>query len=150
MIKIDVKLNDFKITIIAEMREQIKQEVLEALQKEIKKRWDVESTVGILQEHVKNHHKQVNELNTSQEELKQYGKRLCIRIDGVPVTENEISSDVLENFKRLTEEFSSEIPDVAIDMANLIGKTCTDETFGVKCKSIIIWFTAFRHRTMFY
>ena len=82
MIKIDVKLNDFKITIIAEMREQIKQEVLEALQKEIKKRWDVESTVGILQEHVKNHHKQVNELNTSQEELKQYGKRLCIRIDG--------------------------------------------------------------------
>ena len=33
-----MKLNDFKITIIAEMREQIKQEVLEALQKEIKKR----------------------------------------------------------------------------------------------------------------
>ena len=33
-----MKLNDFKITIIAEMREQIRQEVLEALQKEIKKR----------------------------------------------------------------------------------------------------------------
>ena len=33
-----MKRNDFKITIIAEMREQIKQEVLEALQKEIKKR----------------------------------------------------------------------------------------------------------------
>ena len=33
-----MKLNDFKITIIAEIREQIKQEVLEALQKEIKKR----------------------------------------------------------------------------------------------------------------
>ena len=37
MTKIDEKFNDFKIAIIAEIREQIKQEVSEALEKEIKK-----------------------------------------------------------------------------------------------------------------
>ena len=38
MKKIEEKINDFKITIIAEIREQIKQEFWEALEKEIKKR----------------------------------------------------------------------------------------------------------------
>ena len=36
--KIEEKINDFKIIIIAEIREQIKQEFWEALEKEIKKR----------------------------------------------------------------------------------------------------------------
>ena len=51
---IDEKFNDFKIVIIADIREQIKQEVSEALEKEIKKREELESTVCMLQEHVKN------------------------------------------------------------------------------------------------
>ena len=45
LIKIDEKFNDFKIAIIAEIREQIKQNVSEALEKEIKKRDELESTV---------------------------------------------------------------------------------------------------------
>ena len=44
MTKIDEKFNDFKIAIIAEIREQIKQEVSEALEKEIKKREELESS----------------------------------------------------------------------------------------------------------
>ena len=36
--KIEEEFNDFKIAIITEIRDQIKQEVLEALEKEIKKR----------------------------------------------------------------------------------------------------------------
>ena len=51
---IDEKFNDFKTAIIAEIREQIKQEVSVALEKEIKKREEQESTVCMLQEHVKN------------------------------------------------------------------------------------------------
>ena len=40
--KIDVKLNNFKIVIMVELRKQIKQEVSEALEKEIKswKNWN--------------------------------------------------------------------------------------------------------------
>ena len=92
--KIDEKFNNFKIAILAEIRDQIKQEVSEALEKEIKKREELESTVCVLQEHVKNYQKQVNESKQSKE-LEQYGRRLCIRIDGVPVVENETSNDVL-------------------------------------------------------
>ena len=58
-------------------------------------------TFYILQEHVKNYQKQVNELKSSQEELEHCGRRLCIRIDDVPMTENETSSDVLQNVNRL-------------------------------------------------
>ena len=56
----------------------------------------------------------MNELKSSQEELEHCGRRLCIRIDGVPMTENETSSDILQNVKSIIEESSSEIPDVAI------------------------------------
>ena len=97
--KIDKKFNDFKIAIIAEIRDQIKQEVSEALEKEIKKREELQSTVCKLQEHVKNYQKQVNELKESQDELEQYGRRLCIRIDGVPMAKNDTSNDVLQNVK---------------------------------------------------
>ena len=48
----DEKFNDFKIAIIVELREQIKQKVSIALEKEIKKREELESTVSMLQEHV--------------------------------------------------------------------------------------------------
>ena len=51
----------------------------------------------MLQEHMKNYQKQVNELKASQNELEQYGRRLCIKIDGVPMAENETSNDVLQN-----------------------------------------------------
>ena len=40
--------------------------------------------------------------------------------------------------------------DVAIDRTHWIGKAYTDKTSEMKCKSIIVWFTTFRHRTMFY
>ena len=102
----------------------------------------------MLQEHVKNYQGQVNELKANQDELEQYGRQLCIRIDGVPVAENETSNDVLQNVKSIIEESSSEIPDVAIDRAHRIGKTYTDKTSGVKWKSIIVWFMTFRHRTV--
>ena len=52
--KVDEKFSDFKIAIIAKLREQIKQELSEALEKEIKKKEQLESTVCMLLEHVKN------------------------------------------------------------------------------------------------
>ena len=76
--KIDEKFSDFKTAIMIEIREQIKQEVSVALEKEIKKREEL--TVCMLPEHVKNYQEQKNELKASQDELEQYGRRLCIRI----------------------------------------------------------------------
>ena len=63
--KIDEKFNDFKIVIIAEIREQIKQQGGEALEKKIKKTEQLKATVCTFQKHVKNYQKQVNELKDS-------------------------------------------------------------------------------------
>ena len=63
---------------------------------------------------------------------------------------NETSNDVLQNVKSFIEESSSKIPDAAINRAHGIGKGYTDKITGMKCKSIIVRFTNFRHRTMFY
>ena len=92
----------------------------------------------------------MNELKNSQDKLEQYGRRFCIRIDGVPMAENETSNDVLQNMKSFIEESCSEIPDIKIDRVHRIGKAYTDKTSGVNCKSIIVRFTTFRHKTMFY
>ena len=107
MAKIDEKFNDFSIATITELRDQIKQEVSE----EFKKREELESTVCMLQEHVKNYQKQVNVLKLSQGELEQYGRMLCIRTDGIPIAENETANDVSQNVKWIIEESSSEIPE---------------------------------------
>ena len=56
----------------------------------------------MLQEHVvKNYQKQVKEIKDSQDELEQYGRRLYIRIDGVPKAEKETSNNVFQMLNRL-------------------------------------------------
>ena len=49
------------------------------------------------------------------EELEQYGRRLCVRIDAVPTVDNETSNEVLDKVKSLIKETYCDIPDVAID-----------------------------------
>ena len=88
-------------------------------------------------------------MKDSQDELEQYDGRWFIRIDGVPMTENETSNDVLRNVKLIIEESSKEIPDVAINRVHRSGKAYTDKASGVKSKNIVR-FTTFRHRTMLY
>ena len=101
--------------------------------------------------------KQVSELINlnikNQEEtddLEQYGRRLCLRIDGVPTVQNESSEEVLEKVKSLFTEGKVEIPDTVLDRAHRIGPSYTDKASKKNCKSIIVRFTTFRHRTMFY
>ena len=80
--KIDQKLNKLKLEFLSELKDQIKKEVSEAIKTEIKKREELESTVSLLQEHVKNFQKQVCILECKNEELEQHGRRCCLRIEG--------------------------------------------------------------------
>ena len=57
--KIDQKLNKLKLEFLSELKDQIRKEVSEANKTEIKKREELESTVYLLQEQVKNFQKQV-------------------------------------------------------------------------------------------
>ena len=75
------------------------------------------------------------------EENEQYSRRLCLRIKNLKKQENESSKKVLEEIKCLFSEASINISDACIDRAHRVSKT--DDT-------VIVRFTTFRHRTMFY
>ena len=87
-------------------------------------------------------------LQVENEELDQYSRRLCIR--GVPTTDNETSEEVFEKVQSMIHETECDIPDVVIDRAHRIGNGYKDRKTKILCKSIIVRFTTFRHRTMFY
>ena len=70
--------------------------------------------------------------------------RLFVRIDGDTTVDNEISDEVI------IKETSCDIPDVVVDRAHRIGKGYNDKKTNVYCKSIIVRFTTFRYRTVFY
>ena len=57
---------------------------------------------------------------------------------------------MLDKEKLLIKETSCDIPDVVIERAHRIGKGYNDKKPNVHCKSIIVSFIYFRHRTMFY
>ena len=82
--------------------------------------------------------------------LKQYGRRLCFRINGVPTKANESSDNVLDSVKFLFKEAKVDIVESVIDGAHRIGSRYLEASSNNCCKSIIIRFTTFRHRTMFY
>ena len=92
----------------------------------------IDSTVLMLQQHVQAL-KSSNEARESRlDELEQYGRRLCLRIDGVPSKANETSEDVLQLCMEKMNEAELNIPEVVIDRAHRIGKEF--EKDGVKTK----------------
>ena len=105
------------------------------------------STVPILQQHVKNLKQQNETLLQRCEENEQYGRRLCVRIIGIPSQKNESAEDVRNSVKSIIEESGCDIPDVALDRAHRIGK---NDPSGKNVRPVIARFTTFRHRTMFY
>ena len=88
----------------------------------MQKREELESTVSRLQQHIKTCQNQRKEMQQANEELEQYGRRLCVRIDGVPTVDNETLDKVLDKVKSLINKTSCDIPDVVIDRAHRIGK----------------------------
>ena len=74
-------------------------------------------------------------------ELEQYG---------VPTVKVESRDDVLEYSKSLFKEAKIAVSDNVLDRAHRIGPSYTDRITNKKCNSIIVRFTTFQHRTLFY
>ena len=149
MSKIDQIFNELKLEFLSELKDQIKK-VPEAIKTEIKKGEELESTVSLLQEHVKNFQKQVSVLECKNGEPGQYVRRFCLKIEGVPSVENESSDDILDKVKSLITEPGCKLPDVVTDRTHRFGKEYKGKTQTVPCKSIIVRFKTFRHRIFFY
>ena len=103
---------------------------------------------------LKNQVVELRELNINNQsrnkELKQYGRRLCLRIDSVPTVQIESSNDVLEFTKSLFKEAKVAVSGNVLDRAHRIGPSYTDRITSKICKNIIVRFTTFSNRTLFY
>ena len=58
----------------------------------------------MLQEHVHNYQNQLHEIKRENEELQQYGRRLCVRIEDIPSVENETSDEFLDKVMSLLDK----------------------------------------------
>ena len=75
----------------------------------------------MLQKQIKNLFVQNWRNKEDAEKLEQYGRRLCLWIDGVPTGKKETSEDVLQKVKSCSDA-EIDIPDMAYDQALRIGK----------------------------
>ena len=129
----------------------LRKEITKQIQNEIKSHCKHLESENQMLKHQVSELKRLNISNqNNHKELEQYGRRLCLRIDGVPTKANESSDDALDSVKSLFKEAKVDIPESIIDRANRIGSRYQDASSNNYCKSIIILFTTFRHITMFY
>ena len=146
----DGSLKEMCSALIENFTKEVKKEIKKQLDDQNDKIARLESDKAMLQEQVKYLMQQNQTNQENMEELEQYGRRLCLRIDGIPTEKNEKSEDVLEKVKSLCHKAEVDIPDLAFDRAHRIGKTYNEKGTNRTCKSIIVRFTTFRHRTLLY
>ena len=133
--------------IIADLKKEIAEEIQHEVSKQCKQ---LDSENEMLTKHV-TELRELNIVNQSRnEELEQYSTRLRLRIDGVPTVKGESSDNVFEFTKSLFKEAKVAVPGNVLDRAHRIGPSYTDRITSKKCKSIIVRYTTFRHRTLFY
>ena len=121
-------------TIFAEELAKFKEEVY-------KKMDEITSTNKMLQQHVTSLKRSDEDLIKKCAENEQYGRRLCLRIKGIPRGKKERSDEVLEQVRKLFGEAEVTIPDAVLDRAHRVSKSNHD---------LIVRFTTFHHRTLFY
>ena len=111
----------------------------------------MESDKKLIQQQVTALAQQNKETQQRYDELEQYGRRLCLRIDSVPKQNNEKGEDVFKFVKGLIQEVSGlETPEVVIDRAHRIGP---DYTYKKRRKCVSLSLFALRrsgHGTAFY
>ena len=146
---LDEKLMTFKSELLNGLKEEIMSEVKILVDEKDSEISKLQDSVKMLQQHV-NYLKTLKlEKSNQVDDLEQYGRRLCLRIDNVEHKDRETADDVLNFVKEKIEESGTEIPDSVLDRAHRIGNV-TENSEGKKVQSIIVRFTTFRHRTMFY
>ena len=80
----------------------------------------------------------MSNLENDNEELEQYGRRLTLRIKGVPLIAKETSEEVLGKVNSLMSDSGCDIPDVSTDRTHGIDKSYVDNKSNISCKSIIV------------
>ena len=87
--------------------------------------------------------KYIERIEDRNEENEQYQRGLCLRINGIEVSDDESGDDCLDKVKKVFEDIKVEVPDVAIDRAHRIGKVKRDNN-GKPQRQIIVRVTSWR------
>ena len=82
------------------------------------------------------------------DDLEQYGRRLSVRVYGIPPVEKETGEDVRNKVLKIISDAKIDVPANFVDRAHRIGKVVTID--GTKKQSVIVRFNNFHYRTMFY
>ena len=89
----DEKLGLLKLDLVSDLKKEIMNEVKAILSEKDKEIKVLKSQVTLLQNHVSTVR---HALDKKVDELEQYGRRVCLRIEGVEHQVNEKSEEVLE------------------------------------------------------
>ena len=146
---LDDKLECFESSVCSTLKTELMLEFRTLLNEQNSKIEKLESTVCILQNSVNILKKQVDDQTEGTDNNEQYGRRLCLRIEGKDVVRNEKAQDVLAEIMNISDSVGLEIPEMVFDRAHRIGEPYTDEN-NIQKQSIIVRLTTFRHRTMLY
>ena len=88
----------------------------------------------MFQQHVSELRKLNFDNQAKNEELEQFGRRLCLHIDGISLKNNETREDVLDSIKNVFELADVNIPDMVVYCAHRIGCVYKDRTSNKKLK----------------
>ena len=82
--------------------------------------------------------------------MKQYGRGLYLRVNGIPAVSNESSDDVINLPKQSFKEAKLSVPSNFLDRAYRIWSFYNDRVSPKKCKSIIVRLATLLRGTLFY
>ena len=158
---VESKLEEFKTT-LKEERDELRDSLIDALKDEIRSEFvqlmeshtkridELESTVAILHTQVDVLKQQIDVSINKTDDLEQYGRRQCLRLNGMPPEKDETAEDVLEKVKKALDDAEVLIPDNIIDRAHRIGSVYKDRDTGEDAQSVIVKFSTFKHRSIVY
>ena len=119
--------------------------------KDLKRKTDhLEGRVAILENLVQT-------LERKTDDVEQYGRRLCLRIDNIPISEGENPKVIEQELQKEFVNMGVELPEDAIDRAHRIGKKYDVEveevdgtTTEVTKQQVIVRFSIWKYRTLMY
>ena len=104
--------------------------------------------IDVLESRIAVMERYISKLEKGVDDQEQYNRRLCLRIDGIDMEENETGEICLKKVKLVFKELKVSVPDTVIDRAHRIGQPKVVK--GKKVHTMIVRFTTWRHRTAIY
>ena len=111
----------------------------------------LESTVSLQTKLITDLTSRVSDCERNIDDVTQYSKRLCLRIDGIPAGGKKETEDIcLEKVRSIISSVPGlDIPECSLDRAHRVGPQKVGED-GTVSRQMIVKFTTWRHRTALY